>query len=326
MAMEVLDANRLSVFVAVARERGFSRAARVLGKTQSAVSQAVLQLEKELGQPLFARDGRVARLTAPGKLLLARAERILAEMSVARSELLALDELRGGELVIGTSDTLAYYLLPPYLAAFRARYPEIELRLANRPSPATAELVFERGADLGVVTLPLPESLELGGRPARERLELVSLGPARDVVIVPPDHALARRRRVTIADLGRVPLLLLDRTTGTRAVLDRAFAAAGVVPHVAMEMSSVEVLKRLVELRFGVSIVPEIAVEREVCAGTLVARSLGGLGRARSVGLVLPRSGPPSRAALAFAELLRSSEKKGADLAREEVGRARSAK
>ena len=151
-----LDSGRLQTFRVVARERGFSRAARQLGRTQSSVSQAVALLERELGAPLFERRGRTAVLTEAGQLLLPHADRILEEMDRARAHLEAARELRAGELVIGTSDTLACHLLPRVLGAFRKRYPGVELRLVNRPSPATAQAVADRQVHLGVVSLPLP--------------------------------------------------------------------------------------------------------------------------------------------------------------------------
>src|SRR5512142_2151143 len=121
--MTPLNSDQLLAFAAVARERGFSRAARRLARTQSAVSQAVARLEEDLGARLFLRQGRVTELTPAGRLLLERAERVLDEMDRARESLQAVAELRDGVLVVGTSDTLAYYLLPPAIAAFRARYP-----------------------------------------------------------------------------------------------------------------------------------------------------------------------------------------------------------
>jgi DNA-binding transcriptional LysR family regulator len=288
----VMDSERLRVFLAVAHTRNFSRAARELGKTQPSVSQSVARLEKELGQRLFVRDGRITHLTAAGKLLEGHAQRIFAEMDAARSQLAGLSELRTGQLVVGTSDTLACYLLPPILAAFRRRYPGVELRLDNRPSPATAARVGDRSVDLGVVTTPVP---------ARAGLRCEPLLPQRDVVICPPGHPLARRRRLTPADLIGPPLLLLDRHTGSRAALEQAFARAR--PTVTMEMSSVEVLKRLVELGFGLSVVPALAVSREVAAGSLAAVALHGLPD-RHVALALPES-PLSPAAGAFARLVR---------------------
>jgi DNA-binding transcriptional LysR family regulator len=307
MPMHPLNADQLLAFAAVARERGFSRAARQLGRTQSAVSQAVARLEEDLGARLFLRQRRTTELTPAGRLLLPRAQRVLDEMEQARDSLSALDELREGSLVIGTSDTLACYLLPPVIAAFRARYPGVELRLDNRPSPATAVRVAERTVDLGVVTLPLPADLRAGGRPAAERLQIEPLAAQEEVLICSPGHPLARGRRVPLQAVARHPLLLLDRSTGSRSLLDAELARIGAAPAVAMEMSSVEVLKKLVELGLGVSIVPALAVEREVAAGALVALRLTGLSAARQVGLVLPSGGSLPRAVATFADIAREA-------------------
>jgi DNA-binding transcriptional LysR family regulator len=302
--IDALDTDRLVAFVTVARERGFSRAARELGKTQSAVSQAVSRLEEELGQRLFVRDGRTTRLTEAGRVLLEHGERVLSEMAAARDRLSSLGELRAGSLVIGTSDTLACYLLPPVFAAYRARYPGVELRLSNRPSPATAAEVAENRVDVGVVTLPLPAPGP-GRREGALRVRVERWLPHQDVVICPPRHPFARAPKVAVRDLGAESLVLLDRTTGTRAYLDAAFERARIEPRVTMEMGSVEVLKRLVELGFGVSVVPALATVREVRAGTLAAIPLMGAPGGREVGILLPAAGA-SRAALAFLDLARA--------------------
>jgi DNA-binding transcriptional LysR family regulator len=293
-----LDSQRLRVFLAVAQARSFSAAARRLGKTQPSVSQGVARLERDLGQPLFHRRGRTTRLAPAGRLLLPHAERVLAELDRARVHLTGLAEVRAGELVVGTSDTIACHVLPPVFAAFRARHPGVELRLHNRPSPVTAARVADRGVEIGVVTLPLPAEPE-------DRLTLEPLVPHQDVVICPPDHPLATRPSVGVGELARHPLLLLDRTTGLRAVLEAAFDRLGTRPRVAMEGSSVEVCKRLVELGFGLSVVPAVSVQREVGARTLAAVRLRGLPAGRSVGLALPAAGL-SPAAAAFALLCRA--------------------
>ena len=129
-------------------------------------------------------------------------------MALAESELAELSELDSGELVLGTSDTLACYFLPPVFAAFRERYPKVELRIDNRPSPVIAERVSERQVDLGIVSLPLPASLAVSGRPVSERLDCVELAPQEDVAVCAPTHALAKRRRVGVRELAPHPLLL----------------------------------------------------------------------------------------------------------------------
>ena len=305
----VLDSGRLSAFAAVARSGGFSKAAKLLGKTQSSVSQAVLLLERELGQKLFERDGHTPRLTDAGRALLTRATRIFEEMALAEAELSALSALEFGELVLGTSDTLACYFLPPVFAAFRARYPKVELRIDNRPSPVIAERVSERRVDLGIVSLPLPESLQLSGRSVSSRLDCVVLAPQEDVAVCARNHPLATRAEVGVRDLAPHPLLLLDRTTSSRSLVDLAFAAEQVPFSVAMEMSSVEVLKRLAELGFGVAIVPLFSVQREFESGTLCVLRLKRFGVPRSVGALTPRAFSPTRAARAFLELARDHSK-----------------
>jgi DNA-binding transcriptional LysR family regulator len=302
----VLDTARLLAFAAVARQGGFSKAAKELGKTQSSVSQAVLLLERELGQKLFSRDGHTPRLTDAGRALLRRSQRIFEEMALAEAELAALSELCFGELVVGTSDTLACYFLPPVFAAFRERYPKVELRLDNRPSPVIAERVSERQVDVGIVSLPLPDTLQLSGRKWSERLDCVVLAAQEDVAVCAPSHALGKRREVSVADLAPHALLLLDRTTSSRALVEAAFARSETPITVAMEMSSVEVLKRLAELGFGVAIVPRFAVQRELEGGTLAALKLKDFGARRSVGALTPRAFAPTRAAAAFLELARA--------------------
>jgi DNA-binding transcriptional LysR family regulator len=297
-----MDWNRLEAFLAVARQGGFSAAARSLNKTQSAVSQAVLALERELGQALFVRRTGQVRTTQAGSVLLEHAERAAQDLQDAERRLLALREVRGGRLVIGTSDTLAYYVLPPVLASFRKRHPEVDLVLETRPSPATALALAAGDVDLGIVALPLPPELTHRGKPLAHALQEHVLLPQPEVLITPPAHRLARRKRVRFADLAGEPLLLLGRGSGGRDFVDRELARAGVTPNVAMEMNSVELLKRLVELGFGVSIVPALAVEREAKRGALAAVPISGVAHKRAVGLLLPSHGPGSAAAAASAE------------------------
>lgn len=298
--MHSFHTDRLRAFVAVARERGFTRAARVLGRSQSSVSQAVALLEDELGESLLVRDGRSVHVTAAGTVLLERAERAFAELAAAQSELAALRGLETGRLTLGTTDTLATYLLPPVFARFRQRYPGVDMKLVNRPSPTLAERVADRAVDLAIASLPLPGSLA-------DRVRVTRLAAQRDALICAPDHALAGRSRVSLRAVAAHPLLLLDPSTGTRALLDERFAELGVRPTVVMEMSSVEVLKRLVELGFGASIVPAMAAAREVAGGSLVAIDVRGLGRGRDIGALTPTAGPLAPAASAFIGLAREA-------------------
>jgi DNA-binding transcriptional LysR family regulator len=159
--------------------------------------------------------------------------------------------------------------------------------------------------DLGVVSLPLPASLTDTRSKSAERVRSEALCGQRDVLICPPTHALAGRRSLTLSELVREPLVLLDRSTSTRSLIEQQFFALGVRPKVVMEMSSVEVIKRLVELGFGLSVIPELAVLRELAQGTLRALRLPKGWPKRQVGLVTRADGSLSHAARAFVSVLR---------------------
>lgn len=290
-----LDSDKLAAFRAVARTGGFSRAGEALHKTQPAISQAVRSLEEEVGEKLFVRLGRGVRLTPAGEILLEHVEESFAALARARVRLEARRELRDGALTIGTSDTNACYVLPPVLEAFRARYPGVEVRLSNRPSPATEAQVLAHEVDLGFVTLPA----DAAGL-ATERM-----ATREDVAIFAPDHPLAHRKRLRFPELLAFPLLLLDRGSRTRAFIDERIRRCSAPVDVAMELASIEVIKRLVALGFGVSVVPRIAVETELASGLLCAAPVLPRGEARILGFVMAESEPLSREGQAFVAIAR---------------------
>lgn len=280
---------------AVVREGGFTAAARRLGRTQPAVSQAVRALEEAVGERLLVRSRSGVRPTAAGEALLEHAERIHAELERAAEGLRGRRALEAGELRLGTSDTSACYVLPPVLEAFRQAHPGVEIRIQNHPTPAVAEAVARLELDLGFVTLPLPDP----------RLESVAVRARQEVVICAPSHPLARRRRVALADLRPHPLLLLGPAAWSRRLLDERLRAAGGGHRVALETGSVEVIKRLVELEFGVAVVPAHAVEREVREGRLARLRLADGPGPLSLGFVWPAGSAPVPAATAFTALAR---------------------
>lgn len=294
MASPPFRTERLHALVEVARHEGFSKAARALGRTQSSLSQLVAGLEEDCGMALLVREGRRTRPTEAGRVLVAHGERILADLARARAELASLSNLTGGRLVVGTTDTLSMHVLPPALAELRRRHPGVELVLEHRPSPEIARRVESGAVDLGIVTLPLP-----GASPD---LRLESLVPLEDALVCPVSHPLAARERVNAGDLAKEPLLLLDRTTASRASIDAFLAARSVRPKVAMEMASVEVLLRLVELGFGLTIVPAVAAAAR--SRTLAALPVVGL-KPRHVALVTATVGSLAPAARAFRAIVR---------------------
>ena len=289
-----MELSRLEAFCAVAKEKNFTAAAARLFRTQPAISQAVAALEADLDEKLFIRLGRQVRLTQAGEILLAHAEEAFRLLDQGRRRVAALRGLEAGELVVCASDTTCCYVLPEVLGRFRREHPGVEVRLINRPSPAAAALVAGYEADLGIVTLPL----EHAGLKTR-RLIL-----REDVAVCAPGHPLASRRRAAFEDLLAYPLLLLDRGSNTRAYIDQRLAEAGRPADVVMETGSIEVIKRLVRLGFGVSIVPRVSVEEEVQAGLLAAVSVFRRAECRHLGLITPEKGTSSPAAEVFVRML----------------------
>lgn len=295
----LLDSDRLMVFQALAMEKNFSRAAERVHRTQPAVSQAIRLLEEEVGERLFVRDGRVTHLTEAGEILLEHVEQVFNVLERGQARIKCLHALREGSLSIGASDTTACYLLPRVLASFRKKYPGVEVRISNRPSPIIAQQVAAREADLGIVTLPI----------IHPKLESECLTVREDVLICPPNHPLASRKRIQFADILAWPLLLLDQGSNTRSFMDRRLEDArettGLEPRIAMELGSIEVIKRLVQLDFGISIVPAIAVREEARQGTLKTLRVFAKAECRELGMIYPRGGIVSLAGQVFAKMLK---------------------
>ena len=296
--------ERLQAFHAVAKDTSFSKAALRIYRTQPAVSQAVKALELELGERLFLRRGRGVVLTQAGRILIEYVERAFVSLDRAKKRIEALQELRTGELTIATSDTTACYILPDVLNQFYSEYPEIELKIMNRSSPQAASSVIENRADLAIITMPL----------SVEGLIYEELAVREDVAIIWPNHPFIKRKRIKLSDLLSFPIILLDRGSNTRSFIDEQINKTGVVPKITMELASIEVIKKMVSLGLGVSIVPFISVEKEVGSGELFAVKVFSRTESRHLGIASPADGLYSLAARVFVRMLKEYAKERAVL------------
>ena len=201
----------------------------------------------------FIRQGRTVILTQAGEILLEHSNEAFKIVEQGLFRIDALKELKHGKLTISTSDTTAYYILPEVLKKFRTRYPDIDVRIFCKPSPVSAAQVLAGDADIGIVTLPV------------ENPKLVSetLVIREDVGICSTDHALSKRKKITFRELAEYPMLLLDSGSNTRSYIDERYIREGIKPKIIMELGNIEVIKKLVQLEFGISIVPLISVQSE---------------------------------------------------------------
>lgn len=294
-----MELRQLETFVCVARRRSFTRAAEELHLTQPAVTRQIAALEAELKTPLFDRLGKSVPLTAAGEMLLRYAGQILRLTADAREAVAEVGLGASGRLAVGASTTLATYVLPRVLTRFRAAHPGVEVLIRTGVSAHITGLVLSGGVDLGLVT---------NEEPTESALVLEPLGEYETVLVLAPEHALASRELVTASELVGQPLLLMEAGTNLRHYVDELFASTGVVLAPTMELDSVETIKRMVEVGLGISLLPRVAVETEVAAGTLVARPLREAAHSRRSMALAWRPDKFRTAAMeAFIALLRSA-------------------
>jgi DNA-binding transcriptional LysR family regulator len=289
-----MNRHHLAAFYAVARELSFSRGAERLMVSQPAVSQQVRSLEAALGLELFDRMPKGIRLTEAGELLMGYAERMDA---LEREAAATLEELRGakrGRLTVGASFSIAAYLLPEVLGAFRRRWPEIELRLEVANSRAIAQRVSDHSLDMGLTSAPVG-SADLLEEPFHHD---------RIVAIVSSGHALSRAGRVTLERFGREPLLVREAGSGSRAVVEKALVERGLAWRSHLELGSTEAIKGAVAAGVGVAFVSDFAVVPEVAVGRLAVIPIAGLDLRRALYLVRARGKQQKRAEIAFLERL----------------------
>ncbi|MCP4752180.1 MAG: LysR family transcriptional regulator [Proteobacteria bacterium] len=251
--------EQLNAFRAVAARSSFSLAAETLFRTQSAVSIQVAKLEETVGRKLFHRTTKNVELTDAGRVLLRYVEEIGRLLEEAEQELMDLEKMERGRLTLSTSDTTACYRLPGILQAYRAKYPGIEIVVRNSTSLVTIEKVLQNEVDLGIATLSY----------LKPGLEAIPLFSRSDVMICHPDHPLAGRKEVFLKDLEGYACILLDRNCSSRRILDEICRDVKVELPIAMELSSIEVVKSFVSIDSGISIVPEVSIRKEKDSGQL---------------------------------------------------------
>jgi len=287
--------RQLEVFLAVAREKSFSRAAKNIHSSQPTLSEHVIELEGELGKVLFYRRGKEVTMTEAGRVFERYAAAVVSSVEEARQALAELDGLAHGSLLIGASTTPGLYVMPSIVAAFRTRYPGVDLKLQIANSQVIERRVRERELDLGIV----------GGHSVSPGQECLAAGMLDELVlIVPPGHQWARRRDIAPAALADEPLLMREEGSATRSVTERALQRAGVKFRVAMELDHTEAVKQGVMAGLGVAFASVYAVRGETTTGRLHALQLRGVRIQRHFHVLHHASRKVTASARAFMELL----------------------
>src|SRR5690606_14478047 len=284
-----MELSELQVFLTVAAERSFSRAAAKLHRTQPAVSQAIRRLEDELGERLFDRSSKQGALTEAGRVLRYYAQRLMRLSEEAETAVRELRALRRGRVLICATEAAVRALLP-LSARFRHAHPEIQVDVRRVASRQVGVEVAQGSLDFGVITF----------QPAERGLMTVALGPDDLVMLVHPQHPLASRKEVSLAEFGRETVIAHNDPSPARERVLRTFEQKHAPINIQLALPSLEAIKRAVEMRLGVAMLPRRCALAEIARGSLAAVKVQQVRLARQLRLVYRRSGEMSHAASAF--------------------------
>jgi len=291
-----MDASLSSLrsFLAVARNRGISRALGELHLTQPAVSRQIKSLEESLGTELFLRKGRFLKLTEAGYILEHYAAKVFQLLTKAQEEIDGLKGLIRGHLRISAATTVGIYMIPDILGTFKAEYPGIEISLNISNKEEVLRQVKTGGVDLGFAGPPIPFP------------DFASHAFMEDgmVLIVSPQHPFAARDNIKAEDLAEDVFIHREVGSGTREIIDEALRRAGVTLDQTMELASTEGIKKAVTANLGISIVSSRAVTLEVMIGSLSAVWVSDMNLRHSIHVFYPPNIPLSSAAEGFRRFL----------------------
>jgi LysR family hydrogen peroxide-inducible transcriptional activator len=247
-----MELQQLRYVSAIAETGSFSRAAERCQVAQPSLSQQVLKLEQDLGAKLFDRLGRSVRLTDAGRAFLPHARSILNQMETARSSVAdTLADIRGS-VAVGVIPTIAPYLMPRYTTVFARKYPEAKLRIVEETTPVLVEGLRDLSIDLAILALPL----------RHKDLELFPLRTEPLFVVLPRNHPRAAAESLALKDIRGEAFVMLRDGHCFRDLSIAACARARVTPHIAFESDQFSSLFGMVAAGVGISLVPEMAIDR----------------------------------------------------------------
>ena len=283
----------LKVFLTVANEKSFSRAAEKLGRTQPAISLAVQRLENELGEKLIDRSAKELLLTDAGQITLdytRRFENLQRELETALAE---LRDNAAGRLIIGANESTSLYLLR-HIEAYRRLYPKVKVQVRRSLSSEIPDRLLDGDLELGVISYDPQDTHLIASVIYTDHLAFV----------VPPDHRFAARKSVSITQLGMETFVAHNVLSPYREIVLREFRRHQVPLNMDVEMPTVETIKKMVQRNEGVAFLPRMCVEQEIEQKKLFEVRVEELHVERPIRLVYPARRTLSHAARAFLELV----------------------
>ena len=289
-----------SRFCTVARCCSLSQAARELYVSQPAISQSMHRLEYMLGCKLFTRTSRGVTLTSEGKMLHSYAEKAVSLIAAAEDRLNRMRTLQSGGLMIGASDTLCQYFLLPYLDRFHREYPDIQLQVTNRTTPETVELLKVGKVDIALVNLPINDS-SVSVREVRKVHDVFIASKAK--------FGRLAGKPVSMEELSREPLILLEKASNARKYLDDFASVCGVTLHPQIELGSYNLLVEFAKIGLGIAYVTQEFAADAINSGEFFVIELASPMPPRNIGLISLEGVPLSVAANKFISIVMESVK-----------------
>ncbi|HEY2013245.1 MAG TPA: LysR family transcriptional regulator [Bryobacteraceae bacterium] len=288
-----MELYSLQVFLTVATEKSFSRAAEKLLRTQPAISLALQRLEQELGERLIDRSGKDLILTDAGITVLDYARRFQSLQQELENSLAELRDNSAGRLTIGANESTTLYLLR-HIEKYRELYPKIKVQVRRSLSSKVPDELLDGNLELGVISYD----------PGDERLKSKIIFTDSLALVVSPQHRLAHRRTVSISDLGAENFIAHNVLSPYREVVLREFQAHKVPLRMDVEMPTIETIRKLVQSNFGVAFLPRMCVEQEIEQKLLCEVRVREIHVERKIRLVYPTRRALSHAARAFLEVV----------------------
>lgn len=288
--------DQLRILKAIAAEGSFKRAADSLYVSQPAVSLQVQNLEKQLNVPLFDRGGRRAQLTEAGHLLLSYGEKIITLCQETCRAIEDLQNLQGGTLIVGASQTTGTYLLPRMIGMFRQKYPEVSVQLQVHSTRRTSWGVANGQVDLAIIGGEVPGELQ-------ETLKVVPYAEDELALILPVGHPFAKLETIQKEDLYKIKFITLDSQSTIRKVIDQVLTRCDIDTKrlkVEMELNSIEAIKNAVQSGLGASFVSTTAIEKELQMGLMHRVKIKDVEVRRTLNVIVNPNRYCSKAAEAF--------------------------
>jgi len=282
------------IFCEVAKCQSFSRAAKELYMTQPAVSQAVMNLERELGIRLFTRTSKGVALTNDGQLLFEHVNSAINLIHVGENKLLESRNLKVGEMKVGVGDTISKYFLLPYLEIFRNRFPNINLKIINRTTTELCALLKSGEADIAVCNFPIKD-------PA---LETRKCRDIHDIFVCGEKYRDLCRGSISLEEIIRQPMILLERKSNSRLYIERYMSSKGFKVTPEIELGSHALLLEFARLNFGIACVVEEFSQEYIKSSKLYKLNLTEEIPPRGIGFCYLRSVSLSPAARKLVEVV----------------------